>query len=73
MIYLDSAATSLLKPLAVEQAMLRALRTMAQTAAATVSTAAVMGDIDWAMTLSATILAGILSMLMSVAGLPEVN
>ncbi len=54
-------------------AAVRALRTMAQTAAATVSTAAVMGDVDWAMTLSATILAGILSMLMSVAGLPEVN
>lgn len=52
---------------------IRALKTVAQTAAATLSTAAVLGEVDWLMVGSAALLAGILSLLTSVAGLPEVD
>ena len=52
---------------------IRALKTVAQTAVATIGTAAVMAAVDWKMVLSASILAGILSMLTSIAGLPEVK
>lgn len=52
---------------------IRALRTVAQTAAATIATAAVMSDVNWLMVGSASLLAGILSLLTSVAGLPEVE
>lgn len=52
---------------------IRAVKTVAQTAVATIGTAAVMGAVDWKMVLSASVLAGILSMLTSVAGLPEVD
>lgn len=52
---------------------IRALKTVAQTAAATIGTSAVMGDVSWAAVGSAALLAGILSMLTSVAGLPEVD
>ncbi len=52
---------------------IRAVRTMAQTAVATIGTGVVMSDVDWPMILSASILAGILSLLTSVGGLPEVN
>lgn len=52
---------------------IRAIKTVAQTAVATIGTAAVMGAVDWRMVLSASVLAGILSMLTSVAGLPEVD
>lgn len=52
---------------------IRAIKTVAQTAVATIGTAAVMGAVDWKMVLSASVLAGILSMLTSVAGLPEVE
>ena len=53
---------------------IRALRTVAQSALATISTAAVLGDVNWIMVGSAAALAGILSMLTSLAtGLPEVQ
>ena len=52
---------------------IRALKTVAQTAAATIATAAVMSEVDWRMVASASVLAGILSLLTSVAGLPELK
>lgn len=51
----------------------RAIKTVAQTAVATIGTSAAMGDVNWIMVGSASLLAGILSMLTSVAGLPEVK
>lgn len=51
----------------------RALKTVAQTAAATIGTSAVMGDVNWVMVGSASALAGLLSLLTSVAGLPEIS
>lgn len=54
-------------------AAVRAVKTMAQTFVATIGTAAVMGDVNWAMVASASVLAGIISMATSVAGLPEVT
>ncbi len=52
---------------------IRAVKTVAQTAAATIGTAAVLGEVDWLMVGSAAVLAGVLSLLTSVAGLPEVE
>lgn len=51
----------------------RAIKTVAQTAVSLVGVGAVMSDVDWAMVGSASLLAGILSLLTSVAGLPEIN
>lgn len=51
----------------------RALKTVAQTAVATIGTSAVMDAVDWKIVASASILAGVLSMLTSIAGLPEVD
>ncbi len=52
---------------------IRAIKTVAQTAVATIGTSAVMGEVNWLMVGSASLLAGILSLLTSVAGLPEVE
>ena len=52
---------------------IRAIRTVCQTAAATLGTAAVLSEVNWKTVISAAILAGILSMLTSLAGLPEVE
>lgn len=50
---------------------IRAVKTVAQTAVATIGTAAVMGEVSWPMVGSAALLAGVLSLLTSLAGLPE--
>lgn len=52
---------------------IRAIKTCSQTAIATIGTSAVMGDVNWIMVGSSSLLAGILSILTSVAGLPEVE
>ena len=57
----------------IKAAGVRALKTVEQTAAATIGTAAVLGDVNWVMVGSAAALAGVLSLLTSVAGLPELK
>lgn len=56
----------------IKAAGVRAIKTVAQTAAATIGTSAVMDEVNWVMVGSASLLAGLLSLLTSVAGLPEV-
>ena len=57
----------------VKAAGIRALKTVAQTAVATIGTSALLSDVSWVAVVSASALAGILSLLTSVAGLPELK
>lgn len=57
----------------IKAAAIRAIKTVAQTAVATIGTAAVLSEVNWIMVISAAVLAGVLSVLTSVAGLPEVK
>ena len=57
----------------LKASLVRCVKTIAQTAVATIGTAAVLSSVDWKMVVSASILAGILSLLTSIAGLPEVK
>lgn len=57
----------------MKAATVRAVKTMAQTAVAVIGTAAVVSAVDWKMTVSAAVVAGVVSVLTSIAGLPEVK
>lgn len=56
----------------IKAATVRAIKTVAQTAVATIGTSAAMAEVDWKFCLSASLLAGLVSLLTSIAGLPEV-
>ena len=51
----------------------RALKTVAETAVATIGTSAVISQVDWKLVVSASLLSGLISLLISIKGLPEVN
>lgn len=57
----------------IKAAGVRSVKTVAQTAVATIGTSAAMSDVSWTMVISASLLAGVLSVLTSIAGLPEVT
>lgn len=57
----------------IKAALIRAVKTMAQTAVATISTSAVLDEVNWKIVLSSSAIAGLLSILTSIAGLPEVE
>lgn len=57
----------------IKKAGIRAVKTMAQTAVATIGTSAAMGEVNWVFVGSASLLSGIVSLLTSLAGLPEVD
>lgn len=57
----------------IARAGVRAIKTVAQSAVATIGTAAALGDVNWHLVVSASLLAGLLSLLTSVAGLPELE
>lgn len=57
----------------IKAALVRAIKTIAQTAVAMIGTATVFSDVNWLMILSGSLLAGLLSILTSIAGLPEVE
>ena len=57
----------------IRAAGIRAIKTVAQAAIATIGTSAVLSEVDWVMVVSAAVLAGILSLLTSLAGLPELE
>lgn len=57
----------------LKAALVRAIKTICQTAIATIGTSAVLSDVNWKIVISASLLAGLLSILTSLAGLPEVE